>query len=216
MNGIGNLYGGVVFSATRPAFDYSSDLVFTIPTGDRARGFSTGRVTADWTNTFSKTFSIITPYVSVGAANSISDTSFFVRPFSSSGMVGHFEGGSLMNVSALIDVGVSTYSVRAAGEQEILSRVVDKPAAQSESQQSGGAVSSVVRGIGLARRSEPAPAFETQRETFGTAEIANDHGFSTRLTVRPTSGTDLQIGYSRSVAYRFDTLFFGVGFRTRH
>src|SRR6185436_6359611 len=78
--GNGNVYGGFRLWLDSPAVNYVSNLVVTAPTGDKDRGFSTGRVTADWTNSFSRKFSSITPFADAGIANTISDTSFFVRP----------------------------------------------------------------------------------------------------------------------------------------
>src|SRR5215831_16415995 len=51
VNGIGNAFTGLLINAGNDSLKYSSDLVLTAPTGDRSRGFSTGHVTADWTNT---------------------------------------------------------------------------------------------------------------------------------------------------------------------
>src|SRR5262249_42887732 len=81
MTGIGNAFLGFRFSAASDVLDYSSNVELTAPTGDKTRGFSTGRVTADWTNRFSRTFSSLTPFGSIGVANTVSDTAFFVRPF---------------------------------------------------------------------------------------------------------------------------------------
>jgi len=46
-----------------------------------------------------------------------------------------------------------------------------------------------------------------------TSDAANDHGMSGWFGVTPSPGVDLHIGYTRSIAYDFNTLFFGVGFR---
>ena len=90
--------------------NYPSTLEGTAPTGDKAAGFSTGRTTVDWTNRFSHTFSAVTPFASAGLANTVSDTSFFIRPFTSLGIVSHFEGGAKLRVSQFIDVGTSAYA----------------------------------------------------------------------------------------------------------
>ena len=223
MNGIGNVYSGLLVTAGNSAIDYSSDLVVTAPTGDRTRGFSTGHPTIDWTNTFSHSFTAVTPYASIGAANTISDTSFFVRPFSSKGVVAHFEAGALVHVAPRITVGASGYGVRAKGEQQIITKVVEQPAPQpaaSPQQPSpGGLLPGIARNAGLggsAGRSEKdrvQNVFVTRQETLGPPEIANDHGFSTWISVRPGALTDFHIGYSRSATYHFDSVFFGVGFR---
>jgi hypothetical protein len=224
LNGIGNVYSGLLVTAGGPGFRYTSDLVATAPTGDTSRGFSTGHPTIDWTNTFSHGFAAFTPYVSIGAANTVSDTSFFVRPFSSKGIVGHYEAGTVFAITSHVSVGGSVYGVRAAGEQEIISKVVEQPVAQvtaASAQQSpqGGPLSNVTKIAGLGNAltgagQVPATAvFETQQQTLGPAAVANDHGFSTWLSVRPHRSTDFQVGYSRSQTYQLNSLFFGVGFR---
>jgi hypothetical protein len=196
MNGIGNAYLGFTLLADNPSLRYTSNLVATAPTGDKDRGFSTGRVTVDWTNTFSRRFSSFMPYASAGIANTVSDTSFFVRPFSSLGLVSHFDGGALISLGNITSVGASGYAVRASGEQRVISKVIQRRE------------STTGRGRGSSGR-----VFETEIETVGPAEIANDHGFSMWLSVSPTTKMDFQIGYNRSVRYELDSLFFGIGFR---
>jgi len=191
VNGVGNAYAGLRFSMDVPEVNFSSNLVVTAPTGDKDQGFSTGRVTADWTNSFSRRFSSILPFADIGVANTVSDTSFFVRPFSSLGLVGHLDAGAVMNVAPLIDLGVSGYTVRGAGEQRIFSKVVHS----SGRGQSGKGV------------------FETNPETVGTADIANDGGFSTWLSIAPQSRVNFDVGYTRSVTYELNTLFFGTSIR---
>src|SRR5207248_4708102 len=136
--------------------NFLSNLIVTAPTGDKDKGFSTGRATADWTNSFSRRFSSITPFADVGVANTVSDTSFFLRPFSSLGLVGHFDGGVVANVAPVVDLGASAYSVRASGEQRIFSKVLHQSSAQRAPAGKGKGV------------------FETNTETVGSADIAND------------------------------------------
>src|SRR5215471_7971651 len=128
VNGVGNAFAGLLISAGNESLKYTSDLVLTAPTGDRTKGFSTGHASADWTNTFSHSFDAFTPYASVGLANTVSDTSFFVRPFTTNGAVAHFEGGGLFKIAPHLNVGASAYGVQAAGQQEIVSKVLKKTA----------------------------------------------------------------------------------------
>src|SRR5206468_2431801 len=123
VKGMGNAYLGFQLAADNPAVNYASNLVFTAPTGDKDKGFSTGRMTVDWNNSFSHSFSSVTPFANAGIANTISDTSFFVRPFSSLGLVAHFDGGATASLSPFARVGASAYAVRGSGEQRIISKV---------------------------------------------------------------------------------------------
>src|SRR3989304_590612 len=50
VNGIGNAYVGFRLWVDNPVVNYASNLVLTAPTGDKDRGFSTGRATVDWTH----------------------------------------------------------------------------------------------------------------------------------------------------------------------
>ena len=223
-NGVGNVYSGLLMSVDNRAVNFSSDLVFTAPTGDKDRGFSTGKATVDWSNSLSHSFSIFTPFVGAGAANTISDTSFFVRPFSSKGMVGHFEGGAMLDIAPRVSIGASGYGVRAVGEQQIVSKVVEQPASSSStSQQQASQVpqtpaQGVLQGLGLGQQRQPQNqgVFETRQETVGAAEIANDHGVSTWFSIRPGGRTDFQLGFSRSVRYQLNSVFFGMGVRVGH
>jgi hypothetical protein len=164
-----------------------------------------------------------------------------VRPFTSKGIVSHFEAGALVNITPHLLIGGSAYAIRAAGQQEIISKVVEKPASTSTSPAStqssltpqptsstppvGSVLPTVDKTLGLGNtgnggngsgNSVLPPIFQTQQETLGPAQVANDQGFASWVTVRPSALTDLQIGYSRSAAYHLNTLFFGIGFRIGH
>ena len=52
---------------------------------------------------------------------------------------------------------------------------------------------------------------EDNTVTQGSAEIVNDKGFSTLLTLRPQSPWNLKVGYNRSATYGLDSVFFGLG-----
>ncbi|HEU0006734.1 MAG TPA: hypothetical protein VFS12_12150, partial [Terriglobia bacterium] len=88
-SGLGNAFITLRATPTLADWNYVSSLTATAPTGDRDEGFSTGRVTVDWNNFISRSFSRFTPFVNLGIANTVSDTSFFYRPFTSLGLVGH-------------------------------------------------------------------------------------------------------------------------------
>ena len=183
VNGLGNVYSGLFTIVGSPStFRYASDLSFTLPTGNVTGGFSTGHPTVDWTNTFSHSFATVTPFASAGLSNTISDTTFFVQPFVSDGIVSHLEAGALINATRHLTVGGSGFGIHATGAQQITTR---------------------------SRRG-------TSQQTLGPLQVATDQGFSTWVTVRPTTNTDLQGGYSRSLGYQLNTLFFGVGFHFGH
>jgi hypothetical protein len=202
MNGLGNAYVGFHIGVDREAVNFASNVEATAPTGDKDKGFSTGRATVDWTNNFSHKFSSVTPFASIGVANTVSDTSFFVRPFTSLGLVSHLDGGAKFKLCQFADVGASAYGVRAAGQQRIISKIFKRQSTTSS------AISSSPSGRNR--------VFETSGETVGTADLANDQGFSTWFAAHAGSTMDFQVGYTRSAGYDLNTLFFGVGFRVGH
>jgi hypothetical protein len=197
MSGVGNAFLGFRAQVDSDVMNYASTLEFTAPTGDKSRGFSTGHVTADWTNRFSRRFSSVTPFASVGIANTVSDTVFFVRPFSSWGLIGHFEGGATYDLTPLTWLGASGYAVRGSGEQRIISKVIGRNALITRPADSGR---------------EKNRIFETQTETISAADIINDHGFSMWLGASPSQTVQVHAGYSRSMNYDYNTFFFGIGF----
>ena len=202
MSGVGNAILGFRADVNNDLIDYRSTLEFTAPTGDESRGFSTGRMSADWTNRFSHRVSSVTPYGSIGFANTVADTAFFVRPFTSLGLVGHLEGGATYDVvSSHVQLGASAYAVRGSGDQTIVSKVANRKSGTSTTSTS----TSSANGSGKSKVFD----IPTQK---GTASLVDDHGYSTWLGVTPTREVDFHAGYSRSVNYDFNTFFFGVGF----
>jgi hypothetical protein len=203
--GLGNAFLGFGARVDNDSVNYSSTLEFTAPTGDSSQGFSTGRMTVDWNNRFSHKFSMVEPYASAGLANTVSDTAFFVRPFSTLGMVEHFEGGLSFDASSMFSITASAYGVNGSGEQRIISKVLPRGRVANL------ATVSANRGTGrLANR-----VFETATETVSQASSVNDHGYSGWFDVHPSPVVDFHAGYSRSVNYAFNTVFFGIAFHTR-
>jgi len=84
-DGIGDFFVALRASWKGPALNYGTSLTGAVPTGDSAKGLSTGHATFDWNNRFDHNFSVLTPFIDAGVGNSIRDTLFFHRPFSSFG-----------------------------------------------------------------------------------------------------------------------------------
>src|SRR5262249_47773146 len=96
-----------------------------------------------------------------------------------------------------VRVGLSAYAVKGAGQQRVISKVKRDTTTTSGSSTTRGSANRV---------------FDNQTETVSQASIVNDHGFSTWFGVSPRPAVEFHAGYSRSVNYDFNTLFFGVGF----
>lgn len=196
-NGIGNVYADLRLRFDNPLVNFSSTLTGAAPTGDTTSGRSTGRATFDWDNRFDRSFGRLTPFVDLGIANTISDTHFFQRPFTSLGFVSHYEAGAELKFWRAFSVGASAYDVLPSGQQKIFSRIVPRQTSSTTTTTRHGRV------------------FETAGQTTGSADLARDNGFSTWLDFTPLPFLGLELGYSRSVHFRLDTVSFGARFNLR-
>lgn len=194
--GIGNAFVAFRLLLPNPTLNYQSTLTGTAPTGDVDSGFSTGRATFDWNNHFDHTISRITPFANIGVANTISDSPFFYRPFSSLGLVGHLDGGARYRLFGPLSVGASAYTILPSGQQKIYSKLLPRKSASMH-----GSLSQHSR------------VFETDSVTIGNADIARDKGYSAWFQVAPVSRFGLGAGYSRSVDYGINSFFFGITYQ---
>ncbi|HZS50490.1 MAG TPA: hypothetical protein VFA54_06510 [Bryobacterales bacterium] len=197
--GIGNAYLELRFAAPNSLINYSTVLTGTAPTGDKDSGLSTGRATADWTNHFDRSFGPLTPFANIGFANTISDTPLFVRPYTTLGFVTHLEGGGAYRVARFLEAGAAAYAIEPAGQQTVVSELVPKTApARARAANNDG-------------RGGRQGAFESAHITVGSADLARDNGFSFWGAVHPTRTLSLQLAFTRSAHYAFNTISFGIG-----
>jgi hypothetical protein len=192
-SGIGNAFVTLHAGWKQPLLHYATSLTGTAPTGDSKKGLSTGHATFDWDNRLDHDFSWLTPFVDLGLANSVTDTRFFQRPFTSFGHLAHFEGGTDVDLSHSLSLTFSAYDIAPWGTQTLASRVVGSGAAGSPGAVKHGRV------------------FENAHQTTGTAALARDNGFTAGLSLSPKPYLDLSLGYSRSVHYALNTVSFGAG-----
>ncbi len=219
-SGMGNVHASLRLNFVSPAISYLPSLTVTAPTGDKNKGLSTGKTTWDFNNHLERAFGRLTPFGEIGFANAVSDTSFFTRPYVSQGFVTHADGGAFLRLERHVIVGAAVYTINPSGEQTVISRLLPpkaqgNPAPGNSGTMPGNSGTTPGNGKGngkaLGRGSKPPAVWETAPETTGPADIARDRGFTTSLTIMPTSKVDLEIGYSRSTTYALDSLFFGVG-----
>lgn len=192
--GVGNAYVDLRLILRNPAVNYASVLTGMAPTGNENLGLSTGRFTFDWDNHFDHDFGGFRPFADLGIANTISDTHFFVRPFTTLGIVSHFEGGATYRVVPFVRVGASLYDDLPSGQQKVFSKLKGRQSA-----------------AGFATRHHAGP-FENAHETVGPADIARDNGYSIWAESSSLPVVHLEAGYTRSVHYALNTFSFGVGF----
>jgi hypothetical protein len=213
VQGIGNAYAQVRFTLANPVVNYVATITGTGPTGDRNKGLSTGHATVDWSNYFDKGFGRWTPFAEVGLANAVSDTTFFIRPYVTSGFVAHAQGGARYRFTRWMQAGAAGYVIEPRGKQTIVSRVVTKKGVGSGATLPVTLPNTPVTAVakGLLNK----PVFETTSIATGSASLARDNGVATWLVFGRSPGLNLQVGYTRSMEYDLDTLFFGIGFNIR-
>jgi hypothetical protein len=197
MNSFGNVFLGMQTPVRSEVADYTSDVMLMLPTGSKDHGLNTGRLTFDWNNAIRRTFGPATPFANLGVGNTIMDTAYFIRPFTTLGLNAHFEGGATLAIGPTVNVGASAYAVRAANTQRIFSRVVDH--------------NPFVRGPGP-RLGRSERVFEVAPEVRVSPDVVNDKGFATWVNATADK-TNFQVGYGRSANFDYDTLFFGIGYR---
>ena len=191
-SGIGNVFATVRAAWKNPALNYATSLTGTGPSGDTKKGLSTGHATFDWDNRIDHDISIFTPFVDAGVANSITDTRFFIRPYTSFGKLAHFEGGTDVDLTHSFSLTLSAYDIAPWGTQTIFSRVVTAGSTGSGTTTHGR-------------------VFQGGHVTTGGASLARDNGFNAGLSFKPKPYLDLNLGYTRSVDYALNTISFGVG-----
>ena len=219
-NGIGNVFVDLYFTFDNPAVNYESQITGTAPTGNKDLGLTTGRATVDWNNYFWRDFGSLRPFANIGIANTVSDTPYFVRPFSTFGTVGHFEGGLSYGLFRFARVGASLYDILPTGQQKVYSRLVrrgmtttlEQSVALRTPQTMGPGGRGTASGGQGSTSGTNRRGFETQSQTIGESDLTRDNGYSAWLNIGPVRNVYLQAGYSRSVIYRLDTFWFGVGF----
>jgi hypothetical protein len=192
-SGVGNVFATVRAAWKNPRVSYATALTGTAPSGNTNKGLSTGHATYDWDNRLDHNVSLFTPFIDAGVANSIMDTRFFQRPFTSYGNLAHFEAGTDIDLSHSFSLTLSGYDIAPWGTQTIISRVVTAGTAGNPP------------GIKHGR------AFEGSHSTTGTASLTNDDGYTAGLNFSPRPYLDLDLGYTRSVHYALNTVSFGVG-----
>jgi hypothetical protein len=188
----GNPHLGLQLLFPNPALTYNSSVTGFIPTADTSRGLSTGRFTYDWNNHFDHAFSSLTPFLDAGLGNTVVDDRLFHRPFTTLGFVSHFSAGSKLDVWKFFSVMASAYDILPAGPQKMYSRLVSRSATGS------GPISH-------------GRAFERNGVTSGSADLTRDNGYSAALDANPSPYLDLELGYTHSVHYDFNTVSFSIG-----
>lgn len=103
-----------------PLFAYQITGAFTVPTGDKAYGLSTGRVTFDINNRFDRTFGRLTPNVEIGGGDSTTLVNRIItKNYTSLGPLAHFQTGLGIQVSRRASFESDAYEQLPIGDQKI-------------------------------------------------------------------------------------------------
>lgn len=160
-NGLGNIGLSLGLRFENVLLNFYSTGTARLPTGDENKGLGVGSTTASWTNTISHRFLRTMPFLTLIVANSLSQTSSFVRPFISKGFVLELSGGLEQELHRYFHVGGSFYAVFPKGTQTTFGRLTTPK---------------VVPSLPVP---VPGPHFAPQQgETTGTAELTRDNGGS--------------------------------------
>jgi hypothetical protein len=193
-SGIGDIYTDVRLTIRNPLLNFVSNIRGTVPTGSTQNGFSSGRATADWSNHFDRAFGHVTPFADLGVANTVPDNTYFVRPYTTLGVTGHFDGGATIHILPLLNFRASAYAIEPSGQQKLFSRFLNRQVSGNPGAAHSGRL------------------FQTSPETTGSADIARDHGFSLGFESSPFHLLDLTVGYTHSASFALNTVYFGLGF----
>ncbi len=194
-NGLGAFGANLKWSFPGKAFNYASTIHLGAPTGDTKKGLSTGHATWNWSNHIEHGWGNFTPFIDGGAGNTISDTRFFHRPFTSFGYNASFEAGTGVDAGPF-SLTASAYDIAPGGTQTVHSRVFrcssgEKCAASGKSKNRKGYKSASVQ--------------------TGDANLTRDNGFNAGVEVKLRPYLDLEVDYSRSVLLQLNSFSFGIG-----
>jgi hypothetical protein len=196
---VGTPYVDVRYTTTRYGVNLTSILTGAIGLNS-IRTFSTGRTVADWFNHFDREYQVIgssltfTPFLNFGGGNGSFDRVVMARPYNicrpyeSLGFIGNGEVGGTIKLLQNYRIGGSAYAFAPAGPQKVFSRLVSPD--------------SLLAGDGSHER-----YFDAAFETIGPSKIARDNGYSGWLEVTRFRNLSIEVGYTRSVHYAYDSAF---------
>lgn len=182
-NGLGNVYMGFTVKAPNPKLDYAMAVTASAPTGSTSKGFSTGRAGVDWTNRFEHAFDRLTPFFEGGLSNTVPDTAFLTRPFTSLGGISHLEEGAEYQLVKRFYAGGSGYQIVPFGNQKIFSKLDGKGSGKNP--------------------------FDNNAVASGN-DLTRENGFNTWVAFEPTSIMRLELGYTRSMTFDLSSFAFNL------
>ena len=193
-SGLGNLGADLKWNFPGKTLNYASTIRLEAPTGDTKKGLSTGHATWNWSNHFEHGWGSFTPFIDGGVGNTISDTRFFHRPFTSFGYNASFEAGTAVDAGPF-SLTASAYYNAPWGTQTLYSKVF----------RCSSAVKCAAGGTSTNRRGYTSASVQT-----GGASLTRDDGFNAGVEVKPRPYLGLEVDYSRSVPLQLNNFSFGI------
>ena len=226
----GNPYVDVHYTTNRFPVDITTVLTGTIPLTDTLRTFTTGRFGVDWFNHLERSYKELTPFLNLGAANGTAERFFMSRPFSMDrpyetfGLISDFEAGASYRIRKHYRLGASAYALVPVGPQKVYSRLVSPGSAiagdgqhyryfdSSFETQLASQAPGVAALVGSGTFDGCTLASTVVTCKGGLASIARDNGYSAWLEVTRLQNVTVQIGYTRSIHYAYDSVTLMLNF----
>jgi hypothetical protein len=177
-SGIGNAYLGFVLRAQNPKTDFASAVTVAAPTGSTSKGFS---------NRLAHSFGRFTPFFEGGLSNTVPDSTFSTRAFTSLGGVSHLEEGAEYQLVKHFYAGGSGYQVVPFGSQKVFSKISGKGSGKNP--------------------------FDNTTESVGN-DLTRENGFNTWVAIEPSSIVRLEVGFTRSMTFDLSSFAFNLRMNT--
>jgi hypothetical protein len=194
----------------------------TILTGafglDSIRTYSTGRTILDWYNHFDHEFKPLgptltyTPFLNFGAGNGTFDRAVMAspystcRPYETFGYIANGEFGGTFTYRRIYKLSGSVHALLPMGPQKVFSRLVSPDsliAGDGSHDRFFDRFFETISPLALDYLCTPTSAIYCNT----TSVIARDNGFSTWLEVKRFRNFSIEVGYTRSVHYAYDSAF---------
>jgi hypothetical protein len=195
-SGIGNIGADLKWLFPGNTMNYASTIHLGAPTGDMSKGFSTGHATWNWSNHIEHGWGNFTPFIDGGVGNTVPDSRFFKKPFTTFGYNLSFEAGTQADAGP-VSLSASAYDIAPWGPQTVVSKVFRCT--------SGTKCSS-------AGKTTNRKNYLDSSVSSGDASLARDNGFNFGAEFKPKSlkTVDFEVAYSRSVPLRLNAFSFGI------
>jgi hypothetical protein len=193
--GMGNVFVDLLLNYPHPSLNYTSAIHLTGPIADTKKGLSTGHATWNFNNHFDHAYGDWSPFVDAGVGNSLMDTRYFTRPFTTFGYNAAFTGGLEYDKGPL-SLQAGAYDIAPWGNQTVISRAFR--CATGTTCTSGGP-------------STNRHGFTSSNVTTGGSSLVRDNGYEAGIDFKPAHYLDFEFDYSRSVPLHLNNYSFGIG-----